>query len=136
MKTSDDQQAMINTRRPPQAVLWVPTNEPIVIYRQLILVFAGGPLATKELLAFVTTPGARARGHLGMHTRLMLAVMAAETVLSAKIARQTGMFEAPTPPVVVHAWVGAGLVLAGVLGVWWGVERARKRHHTLPLKEL
>lgn len=28
-----------------KAVLWVPTEDPIVVYRQLVLIFAGGPPA-------------------------------------------------------------------------------------------
>lgn len=66
----------------------------------------------------------------------MLAVMAAETALSAKIALQTGMFNAPTPPVVVQAWVGTAVALGVGFGVWAGVDRVQQRkRHTLPMKE-
>lgn len=76
-----------------QAVLWVPTEDPIVIYRQLVLIFAGGPSAVDELFNFVVAvPGCKAWGCLGSHTWLMVAVMAAETVLTVKIACNTGMF--------------------------------------------
>lgn len=53
----------------------------------------------------------------------MMAVMAAETALSVKIACHTGMFGAPMPPVVVAAWLAVVLVVGGGLAVWASLER-------------